>query len=162
MQQISNGDAAAAAAAAGPQIQVNHQYVKDLSFEIPGAPEIFLNLRSQPTVDLNLDVNARRIEGPLCEVEIAIRAEAKVEDKTAFIVELVYAGLFTLNSVPEAMFEPVLLVECPRLLFPFARNVVAEVTRDGGFPPVVLQPIDFLSLWQARRNAEAQVPVGTA
>jgi preprotein translocase subunit SecB len=140
-------------------IVVAIQYIKDLSFEVPGAPAIYTRLRSQPRVDLNLDVQARRIgeTGSEFEVVLAIRAEAKeaVEDgETVFVAELAYGGIFTLNVPPEAV-EPVLLVECPRILFPFARNIMAEVTRDGGFPPVMLHPIDFMALWQSRRQQAA-------
>ncbi len=150
-----------------PPLLVNIQYVKDLSFEVPGAPLIFTSLRSAPRVDINLDVQVRRIqEGQnVFEVTLAIRAEAHeatgngasvpgpVAEGAArvFMVELAYAGIFTLNNVPDNAVEPMLLVECPRLLFPFARNILSDVTRDGGFPPVLLQPIDFVSLWQSRR-----------
>ncbi len=149
---------------------VNIQYVKDLSFEVPGAPQIYTSLRGQPQVNINLDVQARRVqEGQsVFEVAIVIRAEAHepsptngqaaATPATVFVAELTYAGVFTLNGLPDNAVEPVLLVECPRILFPFARNILADVTRDGGFPPVLLQPIDFVALWQARR-AQAQ---GTA
>jgi preprotein translocase subunit SecB len=140
-------------------IVLNIQFTKDLSFEVPGAPEIFATLREQPRVDLALDVQARPIqEGEnVFEVSLMIRADAKVGETPCFIAELTYCGIFTLN-VPQEHLEPVLLVECPRLLFPFARNILADVTREGGFPPVMLNPIDFVQLWQNRRNA----PVGTA
>lgn len=146
-----------------PPLVVNIQYVKDLSFEVPGAPAIFSALRAQPQVSINLDVQARRVqEGQnVFEVSIVIRAEAHdnsnqgngqtIPAPTVFVAELTYAGVFTLNGLPENAIEPVLLVECPRILFPFARNILADVTRDGGFPPVLLQPIDFVALWQARR-----------
>ena len=136
-----------------PPLLMNIQYTKDLSFEVPGAPEIFTQLREQPRVDLNLDVQARPLQegGNVYEVALQIRAEAKAQDKVCFIAELVYAGVFTVNVDP-SLLEPVLLVECPRLLFPFARNILAEVTRDGGFPPVLLTPIDFVALWQQRRG----------
>jgi preprotein translocase subunit SecB len=153
-----------------PPLVVNIQYVKDLSFEVPGAPQIYSQLRGQPQVNINLDVQARRVqEGQsVFEVAIVIRAEAhepapgngqaSATPATVFVAELTYAGVFTLSGLPDNAVEPVLLVECPRILFPFARNILADVTRDGGFPPVLLQPIDFVALWQARR-AQAQ---GTA
>jgi preprotein translocase subunit SecB len=147
---------------------VNIQYVKDLSFEVPGAPQIFTQLKAQPQVSINLDVQARRVqEGQsVFEVSIIIRAEAHdssaqtngVADSpkpTVFVAELTYAGVFTLSGLPDNAIEPVLLVECPRILFPFARNILSDVTRDGGFPPVLLQPIDFVALWQSRRNQGA-------
>jgi preprotein translocase subunit SecB len=151
------------AAPAVAPLTVNVQYVKDLSFEVPGAPQIFTTLRAQPHVNINLDVQVRRlVEGQnTYEVALAIRAEAtdtsvaNEPKPVVFIAELSYAGLFTLTGIPEASVEPILLVECPRLLFPFARNILADVTRDGGFPPVLLQPIDFVALWQARRPQAA-------
>lgn len=157
---------------------VNIQYVKDLSFEVPGAPQIYSQLKTQPQVSINLDVQARRVqEGQsVFEVAIVIRAEAQDNSAqtngqattpqpasplpTVFVAELTYAGVFTLNGLPDNAVEPVLLVECPRILFPFARNILSDVTRDGGFPPVLLQPIDFVALWQSRRaQAGATNPV---
>jgi preprotein translocase subunit SecB len=148
---------------AGPLL-MNLQYTKDLSFEVPGAPEIFTTLREQPRIDLSLDVQARALQegGNIFEVALQIRADARANDQTAFIAELVYCGIFTLNVEPQ-MVEPLLLVECPRLLFPFARNILADVTRDGGFPPVLLSPIDFVALWQSRRGAQtAGAPAANA
>ncbi len=163
-----------AQAGAIPPLVLNVQYTKDLSFEVPNAPQIYATLRSAPAVQINLDVQIRRLqEGQdVFEVTIAIRAEAttnpadgaaqngqgKAEPpQTVFIAELSYAGIFTLTGVPEHQVEPVLAVECPRLLFPFARNILADITRDGSFPPVLLGPIDFVALWQARR-AQAGAP----
>ena len=155
-----------------PPLVVNLQYVKDLSFEVPNAPQVYAALRTQPHVNINLDVQVRRIqEGQsVFEVTLAVRAEATEPPTTpasngtlaqggggvVFIAELAYSGIFTLNGVPEQSVEPVLVVECPRLLFPYARNILADVTRDGGFPPVMLQPIDFLALWQQRQAQGAQ------
>ena len=150
-----------------PPLVVNIQYVKDLSFEVPGAPAIYTQLRAPPRVDINLDVQARRIQDgeDVFEVVLAIRAEAKealengsTDGQRVFVAELSYGGVFTLTGIPADSIEPLLLVECPRLLFPFARNILSETTREGGFPPVLLQPIDFVALWQSRR---AQ-PVGNA
>ncbi len=153
-----------------PPLVVNIQYTKDLSFEVPNAPNVYTVLRSAPAVNINLDVQVRRIEEgqTLFEVTLAIRAEAtmppaadgEAEEKpmVVFIADLAYAGIFTLNGVPDNQQEPVLLVECPRLLFPFARNILADITRDGGFPPVMLSPVDFVGLWQSRRAQAAQMP----
>jgi preprotein translocase subunit SecB len=157
-----------------PPLMVNVQYIKDLSFEVPNAPEIYATLRSQPAVQINLDVQARALqEGQnVYEVVLSVKADAREpttasgngavpEGRSVFIAELQYAGVFTLTGVPPEAVEPLLLIECPRLLFPFARNVLSDVTREGGFPPVLLQPIDFVGLWQARRAAAAQ-PVANA
>ncbi len=159
-------------AGAQPPLVVNIQYVKDLSFEVPGAPQVFTTLRAQPQVAINLDVQARRITDgqPVFEVSLVIKAEGSdpnaqtngtAEPLPVFVAELTYAGVFTLNGLPDNAVEPVLLVECPRILFPFARNILSDVTRDGGFPPVLLQPIDFVALWQSRRAAAGQ-PAATA
>jgi preprotein translocase subunit SecB len=143
----------------GPLV-LNIQYTKDLSFEVPGAPEIFTLLRDQPRVDIQIDVQARPLQpdSGVFEVALQVRADAKANlnnaDQTCFIAELAYCGIFTVNVPPEQL-EPVLLVECPRLLFPFARNILADITRDGGFPPVLLAPIDFVALWQSRRGDAA-------
>jgi preprotein translocase subunit SecB len=146
---------------AGPPLVVNIQFVKDLSFEVPGAPDIFTSLKSQPNVQINLDVQARRLQDGQNVFEVSLITKAEATEGTpgsgevprpVFIAELTYAGVFTLNSIPQESIEPVLLIECPRLLFPFARNILADVTRDGGFPPVLLQPIDFVSLWQSRKQ----------
>lgn len=158
-----------------PPLVVNAQYVKDLSFEVPNAPEVFSTLKGQPAVNINLDVQARRLQdgADVFEVTLQIRAEAveppgnngsttngaNTDAKPVFIAELAFCGVFTLTGVPAETVEPVLLVECPRLLFPYARNILADVTRDGGFPPVLLQPIDFVALWQSRR---APAVAGTA
>lgn len=159
---------------APPPLAVNIQYVKDLSFEVPGAPQVFTQLRAPPQVNINLDVQARRVQDGqnVFEVSLVIRAEAHEAPAqsgngqasvppTVFVAELTYAGVFTLTGLPDNAIEPVLLVECPRILFPFARSILSDVTRDGGFPPVLLQPIDFVALWQARR-AQGQAAVGTA
>ncbi|MFC3125321.1 protein-export chaperone SecB [Pseudoroseomonas globiformis] len=165
----ANGQIPEGAAPQGPLL-LNLQYTKDLSFEVPGAPDIFTQLREQPRIDLALDVQARPLQqgGNVFEVALQIRADAQAtlaegKTQTAFIAELVYCGIFTVN-VPQEHLEPLLLVECPRLLFPFARNILADVTRDGGFPPVLLSPIDFVALWQSRRgqSAENGTPVANA
>ncbi len=179
---VSAAPASTATSPALPPLVVNVQYIKDLSFEVPGAPLIYTTLKTAPRVDINLDVQARRVtEGQNAfEVTLAIRAEAAegppaptgptggatngsappdAPGARVFLAELSYSGVFTLNGIPDANVEPVLLVECPRILFPFARNILAETTREGGFPPVLLQPIDFLALWQSRRP---QTPPATA
>ena len=158
--------APAAPSAAGqpiPPLTVNVQYVKDLSFEVPNGPEIFASLRSAPQVQINLDVQARRLqEGQsVFEVVLSVRAEATEPPsnggagRPVFIAELAYAGIFTMTNVPDETVEPMLLIECPRLLFPFARSIISDVTREGGFPAVLLQPIDFIALWQQRRQQRA-------
>jgi preprotein translocase subunit SecB len=132
---------------AGPRVQIIAQYVKDLSFENPGAP---LTLTSRPQIDLGVDLQARQLDPERYEVELKLRVSAKVEEKTAFMLELVYGGLFLIVSAPPELLQPILLIEGPHILFPFARRIVADVIRDGGMPPLMIEPIDFASLFRAR------------
>jgi preprotein translocase subunit SecB len=133
-----------------PPLVVNGQYVKDLSFEVPGAPAIYAELQSQsPDIPIHVDVNASHLQNNTFEVVLHLRVEAKIGTKPVFIVELAYGGLFTV-TLPEEQVHPVLLIECPRLLFPFARQIIADLTRDGGFPPLMIQPLDFVALYRAR------------
>ena len=139
-----------------PPITINAQYIKDLSFEAPASPSVFGAMRENaPEIGVNIDVNATPFDQGLFEVVLDIQANCKIGDQTGFILELSYAGLFTLN-VPEEHLQAVLLIECPRLLFPFARNILADVSRDGGFPPLMLGPVDFVAMFQQQlQNAEA-------
>lgn len=140
---------------AAPPVQVNAQYIKDLSFEAPNTPGIFGKMQQEaPDVTINVDVNAHGVQDNLYEVQLHIRGTCEVGKETAFITELVYGGLFTLN-VPQEHLQPMLLIECPRLLFPFARNIVADATRDGGFPPLMLAPVDFVAMFQKQDGGEA-------
>lgn len=137
-----------AAAASAAQIQVLAQYVKDLSFENPAAP---LSLQGQkPALEVSVDVQARGLGVDQYEVLIRIRADAKSANQTVFVCEVSYAGVFMLKNIAQENVQPVLLIECPRQLFPFARRVVADLTRDGGFPPLLLDPIDFMTLYRAQ------------
>lgn len=148
-----------------PQAGILAQYVKDLSFENPNAPAS-LQLQEQPKIDINVNVNARAGDQDMYEVELKINATARTGDeRVAFQVELLYAGLFRLTGAPAEAIEPFLIVEAPRILFPFARRVVADVVRDGGFPPLMLEPIDFGSLYLAQleqRGGASEQPLGTA
>ncbi len=145
-----------------PQLQVNAQYVKDLSFEVPGAPGIYGELSNgAPEISVRVDLAAEPLQQNVFEVVLNLAIEAKIKEQTAFIVELSYGGVFSVN-VPAEHVQPVLLIECPRLLFPFARNIVADVTRDGGFPPMMLQPIDFVTLYRNRIEQLSQEPQGNA
>ena len=131
-------------------ITINAQFIKDLSFEAPAAPDIFsLMQESPPDINVNINVNANPLQDKVFEVIIEFHAECRVKEQVAFILELVYAGVFTLN-VPDEHLQPILLIECPRLLFPFARNILADVSRDGGFPPLMLGPVDFANMYQAQ------------
>lgn len=146
-----------------PPLVVNGQYVKDLSFEVPGAPAIFAEMQGQnPNIPIHVDINAQQLHENTYEVALHLKVEAKLEDgRPVFIVELVYGGIFTINVAPEHV-QAMLLIECPRMLFPFARNIIADMTRDGGFPPLMIQPIDFIQLYRARMEAAEGQPVGNA
>jgi preprotein translocase subunit SecB len=147
-----------------PQAGILAQYVKDLSFENPNAPAS-LQMQGQPKIEINVNVNARAGGQDMYEVELKIDASARAPDNgLAFQVELLYAGLFRLTGAPQEAIEPFLVVEAPRILFPFARRVVADAVRDGGFPPLMLEPIDFggLYLQQLDARGQGQQPMGNA
>jgi preprotein translocase subunit SecB len=141
---------------------INMQYVKDLSFENPRAPQVFANNQNAPQVQVNVDVGARQVGENVYEITLVLNAEAKAGEDTVFVVELNYAGIFTVPPLPQDQLRPLLLIECPRLLFPFARAIVAEATRDGGFPPLMINPIDFAALYRRQAETAAAQPVGTA
>lgn len=144
----ATGEGAAAGQRPQPPIVIQAQYVKDLSFEAPATPQIFAQLqRVKPDIRVNCEVQRRDAGESSHEVILHLRADCKVGDAVAFVVELSYGGLFQLNVPPEHV-NPVLLIECPRLLFPFARQILASATLDGGFLPLMLGPIDFASLYQ--------------
>lgn len=131
-------------------LSVQGQYVKDLSFEVPNAPHVFGQMQSsQPDINIDIGVNATKLTDTQYEVAITFNANCDVGGTKGFILELVYAGAFQVN-VPEEHLQAVLMIECPRLIFPFARNIIADVTRDGGFPPVMLGVVDFVAMYQAR------------
>jgi preprotein translocase subunit SecB len=137
-------------------LSVNAQYIKDLSFESPNVLRIMTQPSSQtPEVSFNLGVQATGVGPDSYEVTLSVRAEAKREGLVAFIVELAYAGVFTIIGIPQEQIEPILFIEGPRLLFPFARAIVADLTRDGGYTPLLLNPIDFVDLYR-RKLAERQ------
>ena len=155
------------AAAADPtaiQIQINAQYTKDFSFENPNAPASLQPKEQQPNIAVNVDVSASRVaESDFYEVVLKIDADAKRDTEQLFLAELTYAGLFTIKNVPQEQVTPLLLIECPRLLFPFARNIMAESTRDGGFPPLLIQPVDFAAMFrQSAANQAAAASSGPA
>ena len=141
-----------------PQIAIDLQYIKDLSFENPLGPELVSFVQKNPAVSVEVNTSARPLAPNRYEVSLTLRGEAKAEDRTMFVVELTYAGVITLHNVPEEGVRPVLLIEAPRLLFPFARNVVADATRDGGYPPLFIQPVDFAQLYRQQHVQPQQQP----
>ena len=139
-----------------PQVGLIAQYVKDLSFENPNSPAVY-QWQDQPQIDVQFNIGSQVVADDVYEVVLKTDAKATVGDKVAFQVELLYAGLFGIRNVPDDQIQPFLLAEAPRLLFPFARRVIADTTRDGNFPPLMLEPIDFGALYmqQLQQQAEA-------
>ena len=135
----------------GQQLVINAQYIKDLSFENPRAPHSLRQQTVQPAVEINVDVKAQSLGPENYEVVLTIKSSAKIQEEALFLIELSYGAVITVRNVPQELLSAVVLVETPRLMFPFARNIVAETTRDGGFPPLMINPIDFSEL--LRRNA---------
>lgn len=143
-----------AEATAMPTLHVLTQYIKDLSFENPGAPES-LAPQGQPQIGIQINVNARPIKDAEFEVELKIDVKAESQNKTLFALELLYAGIFRAQNVAQETVHPFIMIECPRMLFPFARQIVADTVRNGGFPPLMIDPIDFAQMF-SQRMAEEQ------
>ncbi|MDR3513087.1 MAG: protein-export chaperone SecB [Caulobacteraceae bacterium] len=154
---VENGEGVAA-----PSIRILAQFIRDLSFENPRAPESLRPTGVQPQIDIGVELNARAREDNLYEVDLKFTAGARHEADMVFQIELLYGGLFQIQGVPEESMEPVLLIECPRFMFPFVRKVVADLTTEGGFPPFMLDPIDFGAIYAARRGQLSGEPAGQA
>jgi preprotein translocase subunit SecB len=150
--------------AAEPGIRILTQFIRDLSFENPLSPDVLRSGGPQPQIDMGVEMNARGRDDGFFEVDLKLTARAMREDGPLFVVELLYGGLFAIDGVSAEDMEMVLLVECPRYLFPYARRIIGDVTTDGGFPPFLLDPIDFAGVYAARKaQAEGQgVVVGNA
>lgn len=144
-----------------PGIRILAQYIRDLSFESPHAPESLRGGAPSPQIDLGVELNARGRPDGFFEVELKLNARATRETEAVFHIELVYAGLFQIVGVAEGDLEAVLMIECPRFLFPFARRIIADMSAEGGFPPFLLEPIDFAGIY-ASRKAAAEGETGTA
>ncbi len=142
----SNGGAEDAGAVQTP-LTIGAQYIKDLSFENPLGPEALATMNEAPSIDLEINPSAQALQGDIYEVTLFIRGEAKNGETSVFIVELTYCGIITLNGMTEADIQPVLLIEGARHLFPFARAIIADVTRNGGYPPLLINPMDFASAY---------------
>ena len=153
-----NGDQAIA-----PSMRVLAQYVKDLSFENPRAPHSF-NTTAVPEIEVNVDVQARNLGPDQYEVELSVAARAMHEGNALFVVETSYAGAFEIKGLSGTPLELAMLVECPRLLFPFMRQVIADATRNGNYPPLMMEPIDFMAIYQsntAKARAQANAAPGS-
>jgi preprotein translocase subunit SecB len=140
-------EAPGAAARAQPQLTVLAQYIKDLSFESPSAPQSLQGPGQNPQLKVGVNVNAGGRGDDAYEVSLQLEVHAKSDQGVIYNVELIYGGLFRLTGIPENLLQPVLFVDCPTILFPFMRRVLADVIRDGGFPPLMLDPIDFARLY---------------
>jgi preprotein translocase subunit SecB len=133
-----------------PSMRILGQYLKDLSFENPNAPQSLAPQQNQPEINIAVNVNARNLGPTDYEVELHLDAKAMSQEKVVFAAELLYAGVFRMENFPQNMLHPAVLIECPRILFPFARQILAEATRNGGFQPLSLDPIDFAGMYQKR------------
>ena len=143
-----------------PEFRMQKMYIKDLSFENPNAPQVYITpQKSEPKVELNLNLNHKKVDDDHFEVSLQIYAKvgAKDEEKTMFLLEIEHAAIFLLKNIPEEHLEMVLGVDCPTLLFPFTRQIVSQVTVDGGFSPFLMEPVNFMALFQ---NAKAKKAAG--
>ena len=142
-----------------PQVNIVAQFIRDLSFENPNIGKLLDGPGENPNLSVEVNVNAERVRQDLYQSAIDFRAHAVNKDGTIYIMECIYGGLFRVQSMPEQALEPFLLINCPTLLFPFLRRVVADITREGGFPPLMLDPIDFSALY-LRRQQELAAKAG--
>lgn len=142
-----------------PQVAGLAQYIKDLSVENPSAPQVY-QWQEQPQLDVQFNINVNKVSDEVHEVVLKIDASARSQSGVHFVVDLSYAGLFALKNVPEEALAPFMLVEAPRLLFPFARQIIASSVQDAGFPPLMLDPIDFAGIYQAQLQATQQQGAG--
>jgi len=158
----ANGESAAQANGAQPSLNVLAQYIKDLSFESPSAPKSLRGRDKAPGININVNVTANPLSDSEFDVNLTLNAKAAFDKEVLFNIELIYGGVFKVAGFPQEAMLPVLFIECPRLLFPFARQIIADATRNGGFPPLLLDPIDFAQMFQrklAEDRAAAQVTV---
>ncbi|AQR72272.1 protein-export chaperone SecB [Sphingomonas sp. LM7] len=153
------GEPAANGADTAPVAGVLSQYVKDFSFENPNSPQVYQS-QAAPAIDVQFNIGSGQVGEDVYEVVLKIDVKAQAEDQTAFVVDLSYAGLFAIRNVPAEQMEPFLLGEAPRILFPFARRVIADAVRDGGFPPLMLEPIDFTGIYLQQRAQAGDVAQG--
>ena len=153
-----NNDGRPADAGGPPGFTVLAQYVKDLSFESPGAPRSLRARQAPPAINIGVNVQARILQGNEHEVELRLNAQAQDGAETLFAIELIYGGVFRLTNIPEEALHMVTMVECPRLLFPFARQIISDASRHGGFPPLMIDPIDFGAMYRQRLADQQQAP----
>jgi len=141
-------------------IKILGQYIKDLSFEVPNSPEIFLTPQDKPNIEISINIDAKKIAEELFEITLKICADASSAKKRSFLCEVSYSGIFSIQEpAEEEDLERILLIYCPNILFPFVRRIIANNTVDGGFPPLMIDLIDFTDLYEKRRKAVAATPV---
>lgn len=136
----------------GAEITLNRQYTKDLSFENPKAPEIYTYKDVQPKLDVSIDINASKLQNEIFEVENVINVTAKKDDETLFIIELVYAGIFTIKNASDELIQESLFIDCPAMIFPFERRIIADISRDADLPPLLLDIIDFEQMYESKKH----------
>lgn len=136
-----------------PSLNALAQYMKDFSFENPNAPKSLAPQQKQPQIAIQVNVNAKQLADDDFEVELKLEGNAKTDEDVLFAFELTFCGVFRVRNIPKDQIHPVVMIECPRLLFPFARQIVAESVRNGGFPPLYIDPIDFVALYRQRAAA---------
>lgn len=144
----------------GPMLQVLAQYTKDVSFENPNAPDSLRADQSAPAININIEIGRQMLSDDTVEVVLMLKADARREDQVTFIAEVEYAGLFAFQGIGVEEVQPMIMIECPRLLFPFARQIMAEMTQNGGYPPIMLEPPDFAAMFREemmRRAGEADL-----
>lgn len=139
-----------------PSIQVLGQYLKDFSFESPKAPKSLKAPGENPNLQIDLNVNVTKLDDDVFESAIELKGQATNDDGTIYVIEAVYAGAFNVKNLPAEALEPLLLINCPAILFPFLRRIISDITHEGGFPPLLLDPIDFATLYKQRKQTEAQ------
>ncbi len=138
-----------------PVFSIEKLYVKDISLEVPNAPQVFLE-REGPQVDIQLHHESTPVEDGIFHTLLTVTVTAKVKDKTMFLAEVAQGGIFVIRNIPQPDLDAVLGIACPNILYPYAREVVSDVVTRGGFPPVVLNPVNFEALYQAQKQAEAE------
>jgi preprotein translocase subunit SecB len=167
MTSTNGGEAAAQPEQqqSAPQLNVLGQYIKDFSFENPNAPRSLAPSQNQPAINIQINVGVGQMAPTDFEVTLSIEGKAENSGSLMFAFDLTFAGVFRIQNVPQEHVQPIVMIECPRLLFPFAREIVATAVRNGGFAPLLLDPVDFVALYQqrvAQAQEQGQVPPTTA
>jgi preprotein translocase subunit SecB len=163
-QGSGNGGPAQTATGQQPQLNVLGQYIKDFSFENPNAPRSLTPTQLQPAIAIQINVSVQQLAETDYEVSLKLEGKADSSGTVLFAFDLTFAGVFRVQNMPSPQVQPVVMIECPRLLFPFAREIVATAVRNGGFPPLLLDPVDFVALYQqrmAQMQAQPAAPAGT-